>query len=159
MLNRRVQRTEEGIRISPNLRHVKEIIEELGLEGAKPADTPMIVSQWGTMDSDSRALSLRDATLYRRLVAKLDLLAMACPDLRYAASIMGSHASSPKDADMVIPRRVGRFLIGRPITWTHDRWRVLSLHIMAFTDSDWAANREDRRSVSGGMLVHNRELL
>ena len=30
---------------------------------------------------------------------------------------------------------------------------------MAYTDSDWAANREDRRSVSGGMLVHNGGLL
>ena len=30
---------------------------------------------------------------------------------------------------------------------------------MAYTDSDRAANREDRRSVSGGMLVHNGGLL
>ena len=36
---------------------MKEIIEELGLEGAKPADTPMIVSQSDKVDSDSRALS------------------------------------------------------------------------------------------------------
>ena len=57
-------------------RHVKEIIEELGLEGAKPADTPRNVSQSGKIDSDSRALSLRDATLYRRLVVKLNYLAM-----------------------------------------------------------------------------------
>ena len=70
MLNRRVQWTEAGIRISPDPRHVKDIIEELGLEGAKPADTPMIVSQSSKKDSDSRALSMRDATLYRRLVAR-----------------------------------------------------------------------------------------
>ena len=50
-------------------------------------------------------------------------------------------------------------LIGRPITWTHYRWGVRSDRIMAYTDSDWAANREDRRSVSGGMLVHNGGLL
>ena len=106
------------------------------------------------MDSDSRALSLRDATLYRGLVAKLKYLATDRPDIRYAASVMGRHASSPKDADMVVSKRVGRFLVKRPITWTHCRWRVRS-DIMAYTDSDWAANREDRRSVSGGMLVHN----
>ena len=44
MLNRRVQWTEAGIRISPDPRQVNDIIEELGLEGARPADTPMIVS-------------------------------------------------------------------------------------------------------------------
>ena len=108
MLNRRVQWTEAGIRISPDPRHVKDIIEELGLEGAKPADTPMIVSQ-----SDSRALSMRDATLHKRLVAKLNYLAMDRPDIRSAASTTGSQASSPKDANMVRLKRVGRFLIGR----------------------------------------------
>ena len=112
MLNRRVQWTEAGIRISPDPRHVKDIIEELGLKGAKPADTPMIVSQSSKKDSDSRALSMRDATLYRRLVAKLNYLAMDRPDIRYAASTMGIQASSPKDADMVRLKRVVRFLIG-----------------------------------------------
>ena len=55
---------------------MKDIIEELGVEGAKPAHTPMIVSQSSKKDSDSHALSMRDATLYRRLVAKLNYLAM-----------------------------------------------------------------------------------
>ena len=129
---------------------MKDIIEELGLEGAKLAGTPMVVSQSSKKDSDSRALSMRDATLYRRLVAKLSFLAMDRPDIRYAASTTGSQASSPKDAEMVRLKRVERFLIGRPITWTHYRWEVRSDRIMAYTDSDWAANREDRRSVSGG---------
>ena len=30
---------------------------------------------------------------------------------------------------------------------------------MAYTDNDWAENREDERSMSGGMLVHSGELL
>ena len=99
MLNRRVQWTEAGIRISPDLRHVKDIIEDL--EGAEPADTPMIMSQSSKKDYDSRALSMRNATQYRRLVAKMNYLALHRPDIRYAASTMGSQASSPKDADMV----------------------------------------------------------
>ena len=47
MLNRRVQWTEDGIRMSPDPRHVKDIIEGVGLEGTKLADTPTIVSQSG----------------------------------------------------------------------------------------------------------------
>ena len=50
LLNRRVQWTEEGIGISPDPRHVKEIIEELCLEGATSADTSMSVSQPGRID-------------------------------------------------------------------------------------------------------------
>ena len=125
MLNRRVQWTEEGIRISPNPRHVKEIIEELGLEGAKRADTPIIVSQWGTMDSDSRALSLRDAALYWSLVAKLAYLAMARPDIRYAASIVGSHASSPKDVDRYTSHVI--FLMHLAHVFTLTSWLKVSV--------------------------------
>ena len=44
---------------------MKDIIEEMGLEGVKPADTQMIVSHSGEKDSDFRALSMRDATLCR----------------------------------------------------------------------------------------------
>ena len=79
MLNRRAQWTEEGIRVSLDPRHVKEIIEELGLEGAKPAGTPMIVSQSGKMDSDSRASSLRDATLYSEACGQVETLGNGSP--------------------------------------------------------------------------------
>ena len=133
---------------------MKDINEELVLEEAKPADTPKIVSQSGKMDSHFRAVSLLNATLYRRLVAKLNYLAMDRTDIRYAASTVESRASSPNDVDMVKLKRVRRFQIGRPITWTHYRWWVRSNHIMAYTDSDWAPKREDRRSVSRGMLAH-----
>ena len=118
MLNRRVHWTGGGIRISPEPRHVKEIMDGLGLE--------QTVSQSSKRDSDSGAVSLRDATLdatlYRRLVAKLNYVARDRPDIRCAASIMGSHASSPKDADMVKLKRVEGFLFGRPTTLTHYTW-------------------------------------
>ena len=72
----------------------------------------MIVRQSNKKDTNSRALRMRDATLYRRLEAKLNYLAMDRPDIRYAASAMGSQASSPKDADMVRPKGVGDFWLG-----------------------------------------------
>ena len=86
-------------------------------------DTPMIASQSGNEDGDSRALRLRDATLYRRLVAKLNYLAIDRQDIRCAASIMRSPASSPKDARYgQNSRRVVRFL-----TWATDRLDALPL--------------------------------
>ena len=65
------------------------MFEELGLEKAKPCKHNNDSEQSGKMDSDSLALCLWDATLYRRLVAKLNYLAMDRPDIRYAASIHG----------------------------------------------------------------------
>ena len=45
MLNRRVQWTKARIRISQDARQVKNIIEELGLEGATPENTQVIMNQ------------------------------------------------------------------------------------------------------------------
>ena len=92
-------------------------------------------------------------------MATLNVKAMDRPGFSYAASIMLSHASSPTYADMIKIKRVGRFLHGRATTWTHYRWEVRPHHILAHTDSDWAAHREDRPSMSGGMLVRNSGLL
>ena len=56
--------------------------------------------------------------------------------------------SNPKDA-----AKDGRCLLGRT-TWTRCRCGVRSDHIMAYTNSDLAADRDDRRWMSQGMLVH-----
>ena len=77
------------------------------------------------MDSDSRALSLRDAALYWSLVAKLACLAMARPDIRYAASIMGCHASSPKDVDRCTSHVI--FLMHLANVFTVTSWLKVSV--------------------------------
>ena len=56
----------------------------------------MIVSQSGKMNSDSHALRMRHATLYWRLVAKLNYLAMDRPHIRHAASILGESRIKPE---------------------------------------------------------------
>ena len=109
---------------------------------------PNRVNQSGKLDSDSRALSLRDATLYWRLVAKLNY-SLRCIDHGESRLKLGRCGYGQNQESGAIS------------AWASDRLDVLPLggwrsdHIMAYTDSDWAANREDRRSMSGGMLVQN----
>ena len=140
MLNRWVQWTEEGIRISLDPRHAKEIIQELGLEGAKSADTPIIVSQSGKTDNDFRALSLWDATVYQRLVAiTWQWIAETFATLHRSGSITPQPrkvqiwSNSREWGDLSLgDRPIGR--IGR----TTAEGSVRSDHTMAHTDSDWA---------------------
>ena len=59
---------------------------------------------------------------------------------------LSGDASSPKDADMVKLKGVDKFCSDdRPFGLTTG---VRSDHIMANTNSEWAANLEDRRSMS-----------
>ena len=56
-------------------------------------------SQPSKAGCNSPDLTARDATLYRRLVAKVKHVAMDRADIPYTASIFGSPASCPKEAD------------------------------------------------------------
>ena len=159
ILNRRVQWTDDGLRMAPDDRHLKDLIDELGLGGASHVDTPMPVTQRNMDEEELKTLDAADSTLYRRLAAKLNYLSMDRPDVRHAASVICSTAASPRVGDMVRLKRVVRFMKGRPVMWTYFRWGLVWKEIKAFTDSDWALSREDRRSMSGGMLVHNGSLL
>ena len=85
--------------------------------------------------------------------AEVNYLAFDRLDIHCAASILGTRAPCPKEADMVKAHGEwgGSCSGDRP----HGHTTGESDHIMVYTDSDWAADWEDRRSTSGGMLVHN----
>ena len=122
---------------------MKEIIEELGLEGAKRADTPMIVSQSGKVDSDSRAMSLLDNGSPRHSLRCIDYgKSRIKPERCGYGHAQESGAISDQAADLL-----DALQMGSAIRQHH------GIH------SDWAANREDRHSVSGEMLVYNGGLL
>ena len=72
ILNRRVEWAAEGLRMTSDSRHLKDLQEELGLESAKPVDTPMAVAKTESTEAHTPELSVSDGTLYRRLVAKLN---------------------------------------------------------------------------------------
>ena len=67
----------------------------------------MIVCQWGNMESDCRALSLRGCHTEPEARDQVELLGNG--------SITESHASCPKDADMVTLKRAGAIS-----AWTAD---------------------------------------
>ena len=133
-------------------------MEDPGLEGATSGDPPMIEIQSGEIDSDCPALRLRDATLYRRLVFKLNYLATDRPDIRWAASIMGSHTPQARNMRMWSnSKEKCEYCLGdRPLGRTSAGGRggegERSDHTMAYTDSDWAASREEKRSMGGKCL-------
>ena len=120
ILKRKVQWTRHEFWLAPDPRHVKDIVEELGLTQAQPADTPMLVSQSSKAGRSLPDLSARSATLCRRQVAKENYSAMDRPDNRHAASIA---SVSKKKKDILKLKRVGPLFIGGPNTWTHCRGR------------------------------------
>ena len=114
----------------------------------------------GRLDAtEAEELCPEDATLYRAVAARLNYLAIDRPDLSIATMRLCSRMSRPSQADLTRMKRVGRYLLHRPRLECMYRWQGPDLGIHVYSDSDWAADRVSRKSVSAGALFHGDHLI
>ena len=142
-----VARSADGFFLSQR-KYTLDIISEIGLSGAKPADTPL---------EQNHQLALADGPLhpdpaqYRRLVGRLIYLAFTRPDLAYVVHVLAQFRHQPHHQHWEAALRVVRYLKGSP-----GQGIILSslcdLHLTAWCDSDWASCPLTHRSVSGWLI-------
>ncbi|RVW35272.1 Retrovirus-related Pol polyprotein from transposon TNT 1-94 [Vitis vinifera] len=101
-------------------KYVLDLLQETGMLGCKPVDTPMDPIGKTDKDNDSHPT---DKDKYQRLVGKLIYLTHTRPDIGFAVSM------SP-----------GRGLYFK---------KTSSREVEVFTDADWAGSLTDRRSTTG----------
>ena len=89
-----------------------------------------------------------DKEKYQRLVGKLIYLSHTRPDIAFAVSVASQHMQSPKEAHQEAAFKILRYLKGSPgkgLLFKRSEQKELAI----FTDADWAASTEDRRSTTG----------
>ena len=152
ILNRTLQWCKVGLVFAANLRHGREVVDELGLSKTRPVSS--LATGDGVarcQDDESKPLDEEEKRLHQRIVAKLNYLAL---DLKYATSCLTSAASSPSVGEMRAAKRVGRYLRKAPVAWQgfpfHDPWPE---ELLCHTDADWASDKTSRRSTSGGVVT------
>ena len=141
IFNRVIVWNHDGIYYEADQRHADLIIKELGLEDAKPVNTPGTKEikiecnkarnksdncktannnknddndnhRSDTKDEDMGRLPPNIMTQYRALAARLNFLALDRPDLQFTAKEVSKSMSNPISEDFVKLRRVARYLIG-----------------------------------------------
>ncbi|KAK8928288.1 hypothetical protein KSP39_PZI017463 [Platanthera zijinensis] len=136
--------SKNGIHISQR-KYILDLLEQTGLSGCRPADTPMEVNHnLGKNDGDL----IEDVKGYQRLVGRLIYLSHTRPDIAYAVGVMSQYMHSPRARHLDAAHRILRYLKtspGRGILFTSNS----DLKIEIYTDADWAGSVEDRRSTSG----------
>ncbi|CAL9000931.1 unnamed protein product, partial [Prunus brigantina] len=118
-----VARSQQGIFLSQR-KYVLDLLNETGMLGCKPADTP-IVQNHNLEILPDQVPTNKDR--YQRLVGRLIYLSHTRPDIAYAVSVYLKSAP------------------GKGLMFSKHG----HLEIEGFTDADWAGNRTDRRSTSG----------
>ena len=100
VLNCVIRVTENGWEMEADQRHVDIVVQELGLQDAKPVSTPRskddVEKMLAEMDSP---LPPKEATQYRALAARLDYLALDGADIQSATKEVAKYMSSPSQGN------------------------------------------------------------
>ena len=122
-----------------------DILEEIGLLGSKPVETPKDPNV--KLYEDQRKL-LSNPERYRRLVGKLNYLTIIRPNISFAVSVLSQFMKDPRLPHWEAIIRIVRYLKahpGRGLLYKANG----HLQVEAYTDADWAGSPLDRKSSIG----------
>ncbi|CAJ2658415.1 unnamed protein product [Trifolium pratense] len=139
-----VARTKAGISLCQT-KYTLDLIKDAGLLGAKPCNIPM-KPQLQLHKSSGEAIS--DPTTYRRLVGRLLYLTHTRPEIAYTVSKLSQFLAAPTNEHMLAEFHVLKFLKqspGQGLFFSCDS----PLNLKGFSDSDWGACPDTRRSTTG----------
>ena len=124
----------------------------LGLQNAKPTATP---DQGSERDTLSPPLDADESAKFRKATGILLYFSFDRPDIQRSTMMSAKRLRQPLECDMVRLKRVVRYLKGKPDMgqWLpkpdNDPGVVV---IDGWVDTDWAADPETRKSVTGQII-------
>ena len=143
-LGMEIARSKKGIAVSQR-KYVLDLLNETGMLGCKPAETPMD-STIKLEESDGSPPV--DKGRYQRLVGKLIYLSHTRPDIGFSVSMVSQFMNNPTEKHMTAVTRILRYLKMTPGKGLFFQ-RTTKKEIEIFSDADWAGSVTDRRSTSG----------
>lgn len=139
-----VARSKGGIIVNQH-KYALELIEDAGLLGCKPANTPM---NNATKFSKDIGDPLPDVTEYQRLIGRLLYLTTTRPDIAFLVQRLSQFLATPTIVHHTAATRILRYVKGSPGQGLFFPSNS-DLQLKAYSDSDWASCPDTRRSVTG----------
>jgi len=152
VLGRDVKWTSGGIKYAADRTHVETIIKELGVQEAKGVSSPA-VEERKKEDEEEEALRDGEATAYRALAARCNYLSADRADITFAVKEICKKMASPSRSDWDKVKRLGRYLKMYPKVEILFPFGQIDSNLQVFSDSDWAGDRDTRRSTSAGSVM------
>ena len=142
--------TASGLFLSQR-KYILDLLARFGMLEARPAPTPLVVTQ--SLQAAGPALDA--PTDYRAALGGLQYLTLTRPDVAFAVNRLSQYMHKPTSDHWLALKRLLRYLCGtldKGITIFRDS--PLSLH--AFSDADWAGDKDDYISTMGHVVFLGR---
>lgn len=135
--------------------YIQRLLEKFKMVDAKPVHTPVaagfVLSKQQDPKNEAEKKEMEQIP-YRMLVGCLLWIAnWTRPDIAFATSMVSQFLVNPGPAHWVAAKRVLRYLKGTSdlgIVYTSSMESKTKISMHAWSDSDWAANTDTRRSVT-----------
>lgn len=114
-------------------KYALDIIEEMGLLGAKPSNTPMMQNH---QLARSRGALMGDPGRYQRLIGRLIYLTIIRPELTYSVHTLAQFMAQPTIDHWDAAVQVVQYLKARPGQGILVH-AGCDLNVYAYCDSDW----------------------
>ena len=157
--------------IQSHPRHIEQLMK---LAGVKASSRPKKVPGHPLIDEvdSSAALDMAESSVFRSCVGILLYLAADLPHCQHAIRYLSTGMSSPTKQKEDILRHLISFLHGTKdvclcLDYKGDNFglhheytqKANEIHLEVFSDSDWASNKQHRKSVSSGYVCCGTSLL
>lgn len=129
-------------------KYIRDLLTKTNLAGAKEVTTPLSTSQPLCLNDGS---PLSDATQYRQVIGRLQYLALTRPDISFTVNKLAQFMHQPTETHWSTVKRLLRYLkhtIHHGLFLKHNQ----PLHLSAFSDADWAGNKDDRTSTTAYII-------
>ena len=151
LLAMNLRKIEGGFALQGNPLLITDMAELLGLENAKYSAVPETANAKKQSDDDD-VLDYSSAKVYKSCVGKAMYVSHHRADIQHSVNALSKHMKQPTKGAFRRLKKLARYLMG-----TRDVYLELvpdqnAEALETFTDSDWADDKDTRKSVSGGAI-------
>nr|XP_016479378.1 PREDICTED: uncharacterized mitochondrial protein AtMg00810-like [Nicotiana tabacum] len=147
-LGSEVKQSASGFFISQK-KYVQETLERFRLQSCNSVTTP---EELGLKLEKNSAGKQIDNTLYKQIVGCLMYATVTRPEIMYSVSLVSRYMEHPKETHLLAAKRIFRYLQGT-IDYGILYKKEGKSELIGFTDSDFAGDKEDRKSTPGYVFM------
>nr|KYP66580.1 Retrovirus-related Pol polyprotein from transposon TNT 1-94 [Cajanus cajan] len=130
-------------------KYALEILRRFGMEESNPVCNPIVPGY--KLCRDEEGIKVNE-THFKQMVGSLMYITTTRPDLMFVVSLISRYMSQPTEMHAKVAKRILRYLKGT------ENYGILYKRggieeLLAYTDSDYAGDLEDRKSTSGYVFI------